>query len=39
MDKVIIKRSAFAARQEKPVPSKKVGDEYYVPLWDRAEER
>ena len=39
MEKVTIKSSAFAAKQEKPVPSKKVGDEYYVPLWDSAEER
>ena len=37
MDKVIIKRSAFAAKQEKPAPSKEV--EYYVPLWNIAEER
>lgn len=39
MDKVIIKRSAFAAKQEKPAPSKEVRDEYYVPLWNSAEER
>lgn len=37
MNKVTIKRSAFAAKQEKPETTKEV--EYYVPLWDRAEER
>ena len=37
MDKVTIKHSAFAAKQEKPVSSKE--DEYYVPLWNSAEER
>lgn len=36
MDKVIIKCSAFAAKQGKP---KTTRDEYYVPLWDSAEER
>ena len=39
MDKAIIKRSAFAAKQEKPAPSIEVRDKYYVPLWDSAEER
>ena len=35
MEKVTIKRSAFAAKQEKPGTTK----EYYVPLWNKAEER
>lgn len=35
MDKITIKHSAFAAKQEKPETTK----EYYVPLWDSAEER
>ena len=39
MDKAIIKLSAFAAKQEKPAPSKEVRDKCYVPLWDSAEER
>ena len=40
MDKITIKHSAFAAKQEKPVSSsKEVRDEYYVPLWNSAEER
>ena len=38
MNKVTIKRSAFAAKQEKPETTKEVR-EYYVPLWDSAEER
>lgn len=36
MDKITIKHSAFAAKQEKPETTK---DEYYVPLWNSAEER
>ena len=39
MEKITIKHSAFAAKQEKPVSSKEVRDEYYVPLWNSAEER
>lgn len=39
MDKVTIKRSAFAAKQEKPETTKEVRNEYYVPLWNSAEER
>ena len=39
MEKVTIKSSAFAAKQEKPAPSKEVRDKYYFTLWDSAEER
>ena len=38
MDKITIKHSAFAAKQVKPETTKEVR-EYYVPLWDSAEER
>ena len=37
MDKITIKHSAFAAKQEKPKTTKEV--ESYVPLWNSAEER
>ena len=39
MDKTTIKRSVFAAKQEKPETTKEVRNEYYVPLWNSTEER